>query len=48
MFGMVWLVSCVFLWRYKNRDHGATMSILDIGMLTGFEADTKDLDQVGA
>lgn len=45
MFGMVWLV---FLWRYKNRDHGATMSILDIGMLTGFEADTKDLDLVGA
>uniref|UniRef100_A0A669BJL2 Complement component c3a, duplicate 5 n=1 Tax=Oreochromis niloticus TaxID=8128 RepID=A0A669BJL2_ORENI len=29
---------------YKNRDRDAGMSILDIGLLTGFAAETKDLD----
>ncbi|XP_070831488.1 complement C3-like [Chaetodon trifascialis] len=29
---------------YLDRDHDATMSILDIGLLTGFTVDTKDLD----
>nr|XP_046263023.1 complement C3-like [Scatophagus argus] len=29
---------------YKNREHDATMSILDIGLLTGFTANTNDLD----
>nr|AFC89899.1 complement component C3 [Miichthys miiuy] len=29
---------------YKNKEHDATMSILDIGLLTGFTANTKDLD----
>ncbi|KAM9363627.1 complement C3-like [Symphorus nematophorus] len=29
---------------YKDRDHDATMSILDIGLLTGFTANTRDLD----
>ncbi|XP_027138175.1 complement C3 [Larimichthys crocea] len=31
---------------YKNKEHDATMSILDIGLLTGFTADTKDLDRL--
>uniref|UniRef100_A0A7N8XVI9 Complement C3 n=1 Tax=Mastacembelus armatus TaxID=205130 RepID=A0A7N8XVI9_9TELE len=29
---------------YKDKDRDATMSILDIGLLTGFTIDTKDLD----
>ncbi|WP_139160564.1 hypothetical protein, partial [Acinetobacter baumannii] len=29
---------------YKNRDRDAGMSILDIGLLTGFAVETKDLD----
>ncbi|XP_059191588.1 complement C3-like isoform X1 [Centropristis striata] len=29
---------------YKDRDRDATMSILDIGLLTGFTPNTKDLD----
>nr|XP_057939783.1 complement C3-like [Doryrhamphus excisus] len=29
---------------YKNKEHDATMSILDIGMLTGYTFDTKDMD----
>ncbi|XP_030590143.1 complement C3-like [Archocentrus centrarchus] len=29
---------------YNNRDRDAGMSILDIGLLTGFAAETKDLD----
>ncbi|XP_058496230.1 complement C3-like isoform X2 [Solea solea] len=29
---------------YKNKDHDATMSILDIGLLTGFTVNTNDLD----
>uniref|UniRef100_A0A3B3VLQ4 Complement C3-like n=1 Tax=Poecilia latipinna TaxID=48699 RepID=A0A3B3VLQ4_9TELE len=29
---------------YKDRDRDATMSILDIGLLTGFTVDTQDLD----
>ncbi|KAM4751408.1 complement C3-like [Anableps anableps] len=29
---------------YKDRDRDATMSVLDIGLLTGFTADTKDLN----
>ncbi|TKS69007.1 Complement C3 [Collichthys lucidus] len=31
---------------YKNKEHDATMSILDIGLLTGFTANTKDLDML--
>uniref|UniRef100_A0A3B3YTN6 Alpha-macroglobulin receptor-binding domain-containing protein n=1 Tax=Poecilia mexicana TaxID=48701 RepID=A0A3B3YTN6_9TELE len=31
-------------YRYKDRDRDATMSILDIGLLTGFTVDTQDLD----
>lgn len=34
------------LYRYNNRDRDATMSILDIGLLTGFAVETKDLDLV--
>ncbi|XP_040891541.1 complement C3-like isoform X2 [Toxotes jaculatrix] len=29
---------------YKDRQHDATMSVLDIGLLTGFTVNTKDLD----
>ncbi|KAM4584160.1 complement C3-like [Odontesthes bonariensis] len=29
---------------FKDKDRDATMSILDIGLLTGFTVDTKDLD----
>ncbi|XP_058495809.1 complement C3-like isoform X2 [Solea solea] len=29
---------------YKDKDHDATMSILDIGLLTGFTVNTNDLD----
>ncbi|MED6288968.1 hypothetical protein CHARACLAT_031625 [Characodon lateralis] len=29
---------------YNDRDRDATMSILDIGLLTGFTVDTRDLD----
>ncbi|XP_074487252.1 complement C3-like [Sebastes fasciatus] len=29
---------------YKDREHDASMSILDIGLLTGFTVNTKDLD----
>ncbi|XP_033988389.1 complement C3-like [Trematomus bernacchii] len=29
---------------YKDKERDATMSILDIGLLTGFTANTKDLD----
>ncbi|KAG7457234.1 complement C3-like [Solea senegalensis] len=29
---------------YKNKDHDATMSILDIGLLTGFTVNKNDLD----
>ncbi|KAM6971820.1 complement C3-like, partial [Aplochiton taeniatus] len=31
---------------YKNKDRDATMSILDIGLLTGFVPDISDLDQL--
>ncbi|XP_034543361.1 complement C3-like [Notolabrus celidotus] len=31
---------------YKDPDRDATMSILDIGMLTGFTANTQDLDRL--
>ncbi|KAM7393938.1 hypothetical protein PAMP_020772 [Pampus punctatissimus] len=31
---------------YKDRDHDATMSVLDIGLLTGFTVNTNDLDLV--
>lgn len=31
---------------YKNKERDATMSILDIGLLTGFTVNTKDLDLV--
>ncbi|XP_023276375.1 complement C3-like [Seriola lalandi dorsalis] len=29
---------------YKDKEHDATMSVLDIGLLTGFTVNTKDLD----
>ncbi|XP_040001308.1 complement C3-like [Xiphias gladius] len=29
---------------YKDKDHDATMSVLDIGLLTGFTVNTHDLD----
>ncbi|MBO6031027.1 MAG: hypothetical protein J6Q22_06110, partial [Prevotella sp.] len=29
---------------YKDKDHDATMSVLDIGLLTGFTVNTNDLD----
>uniref|UniRef100_A0A4W6DX62 Uncharacterized protein n=1 Tax=Lates calcarifer TaxID=8187 RepID=A0A4W6DX62_LATCA len=29
---------------YKDKDHDATMSILDIGLLTGYTVNTNDLD----
>ncbi|XP_037619831.1 complement C3-like isoform X4 [Sebastes umbrosus] len=29
---------------YKDREHDASMSVLDIGLLTGFTVNTKDLD----
>ncbi|XP_033988377.1 complement C3-like [Trematomus bernacchii] len=31
---------------YKDKERDATMSILDIGLLTGFTANTKDLDSL--
>ncbi|XP_061844093.2 complement C3-like [Nerophis lumbriciformis] len=31
---------------YKNKDHDATMTVLDIGMLTGFTFNTKDLESL--
>ncbi|KAM3623280.1 uncharacterized protein V6R79_009498 [Siganus canaliculatus] len=31
---------------YKSREHDATMSILDIGLLTGFTVNTNDLDRL--
>lgn len=34
--------------RYKSKDRDATMSVLDIGLLTGFTVNTNDLDQVRA
>uniref|UniRef100_A0A671YFA6 NTR domain-containing protein n=1 Tax=Sparus aurata TaxID=8175 RepID=A0A671YFA6_SPAAU len=33
-----------FLCRYKDEERDATMSILDIGLLTGFTANTEDLN----
>uniref|UniRef100_A0A3B3YGH1 NTR domain-containing protein n=1 Tax=Poecilia mexicana TaxID=48701 RepID=A0A3B3YGH1_9TELE len=33
-----------FAQRYKDRNSDAKMTILDIGLLTGFTVDTKDLD----
>lgn len=38
----------LFFCRYKSKDRDATMSILDIGLLTGFTVDTDDLELVGA
>lgn len=35
------------VYRYKG-EHDATMTILDIGLLTGFTIDKKDLDLVRA
>lgn len=35
-----------FLYSFKNKTHDAGMSILDIGLLTGFTADTNDLKLV--
>ncbi|XP_053187520.1 complement C3-like isoform X2 [Scomber japonicus] len=29
---------------YKNKEHDATMSVLDIGLLTGFDVNTNDLN----
>ena len=37
---------CLFPLRYLNKDRDATMSILDIGLLTGFTVNTNDLDIV--
>uniref|UniRef100_A0A8D0AAI4 NTR domain-containing protein n=1 Tax=Sander lucioperca TaxID=283035 RepID=A0A8D0AAI4_SANLU len=37
-------VSVHFVYRYKSKDRDATMSILDIGLLTGFTVNTNDLD----
>lgn len=34
------------LLSYKSKERDATMSILDIGLLTGFTYDTTDLDKV--
>lgn len=34
--------------RYKNTEHDASMSILDIGLPTGFTANTDDLNLVRA
>lgn len=31
---------------YKSKDRDATMSVLDIGLLTGFTVNTNDLDQL--
>ncbi|XP_061736553.1 complement C3-like [Nerophis ophidion] len=31
---------------YKDKDHDATMTVLDIGMLTGFTFNTKDLESL--
>uniref|UniRef100_A0A8D0AEL5 NTR domain-containing protein n=1 Tax=Sander lucioperca TaxID=283035 RepID=A0A8D0AEL5_SANLU len=39
-------VSVHFVYRYKSKDRDATMSILDIGLLTGFTVNTNDLDLV--
>lgn len=36
----------LFPFRYKSMDSNASMSILDIGLLTGFTVNTKDLDLV--
>ncbi|KAK9539845.1 hypothetical protein VZT92_002334 [Zoarces viviparus] len=33
---------------YKNKNSDASMSILDIGLLTGFTVNTKDLDQLSS
>uniref|UniRef100_A0A671YLM0 Complement C3-like n=1 Tax=Sparus aurata TaxID=8175 RepID=A0A671YLM0_SPAAU len=33
-----------FLYRYKDKERDATMTILDIGLLTGFTVDRNDLD----
>ena len=38
----------VVLCRYKDKERDATMSILDIGLLTGFTANTDDLNLVRA
>lgn len=36
----------IFFFRYKNTESDASMSILDIGLLTGFSVNTNDLDLV--
>lgn len=37
---------CLFPFRYKSMESDASMSILDIGLLTGFTVNTNDLDLV--
>ena len=37
-----------FLYRYKDKERDATMTILDIGLLTGFTVDRNDLNLVRA
>ncbi|TKS69032.1 Complement C3 [Collichthys lucidus] len=39
----IWFFLLVFGLFFKNKTHDAGMSILDIGLLTGFTADTNDL-----
>lgn len=36
----------IFSSRYKSRERDATMSILDIGLLTGFTVNENDLNLV--
>lgn len=43
---LVGFFSVFFPLRYLNKDRDATMSILDIGLLTGFTVNTNDLDIV--
>uniref|UniRef100_A0A672IJN8 Complement C3-like n=1 Tax=Salarias fasciatus TaxID=181472 RepID=A0A672IJN8_SALFA len=36
----------LFIYMYNSKERDATMSILDIGLLTGFTVDKDDLDQL--
>ena len=36
----------IIILRYLSKERSATMSILDIGLLTGFSVDETDLKQV--
>lgn len=47
LFFIYWFFKMYFS-RYKSKDRDATMSVLDIGLLTGFTVNTNDLDQVRA